>query len=132
MANHHGSEGVVYVAGLTNAIAELNDFSVSESAEFAEDTNLSDTSKTYNETAIKSWSGSANAFWDETDTNGQEALLVGAAVTINFCFEGKDTGDLYAAGAALVTEVGVSSSKSGIVERSFSFIGNGALVWTTA
>ena len=92
----------------------------------------SDTSKTYNTTAIKSWSGSANAFWDETDTNGQVALVVGAAVTINFCFEGKTTGDTYASGSALVTEVGVSSSKGGLVERSFSFVGNGVLTWSTA
>lgn len=129
MANHHGSEGAVYVG--SNAVAELNDFSVNESAEFAEDTNLSDTAKTFNATAITSWSGSANAFWDETDTTGQEALTVGASVTLNLYFEGNGTGATYATGTGLVTEVGVSSQKGGIVERSFGFQGTGALTWTT-
>ena len=129
MANHHGSEGLVYVGA--NAVAEVNDFSVSESAEFAEDTTLVDTSKTYNTTAIKSWSGSINSFWDETDT-AQSALVVGASVSLVLYPEGNATGDTRYTGTALITEVGVSTSKGGIVERSFSFVGTGTLAITTS
>ena len=51
MANHHGSEGLVRVS--TNTVAEVTSFSFTQTAEYAEDTTLSDLDKTYNVTAIK-------------------------------------------------------------------------------
>ena len=129
MANHHGSEGLVYVGA--GAGSEVNDFSVSSSAEFVDDTTLGDTAKTYNATAVTSWSGSINCWWDETDADGQEAMTVGASVTLNLYPEGNSGGDTRLTGTALITEVGVSTSKGGIVERSFSFQGTGALTINT-
>ena len=130
MANHHGSEGLVYIGA--GAVAEVNDFSVSQSAEFVDDTTLADTTKTYNVTPVTSWSGSISCFWDETDADGQEAMTVGASVSLILYPEGNGTGDTRYSGTALITEVGVSTSKGGIVERSFSFVGTGALGITTS
>ena len=73
MANHTGVDGVVKVG--TNTVAEVRNWSVSESADTIEDTTINDTSRTY-QAGLKSWSGSLTAFWDETDTNGQVALTV--------------------------------------------------------
>ena len=55
MANHHGTEGLVKVG--TNTVGEVTGFNFTLTAEYAEDTTLADTAKTYNTQAITSWSG---------------------------------------------------------------------------
>ena len=45
MANHTGVDGVVKVG--TNTVAEVRNWSVSESADTIEDTTMNDTSRTY-------------------------------------------------------------------------------------
>ena len=80
MANHTGVDGVVKVG--TNTVAEVRDWSVNETADTIEDTTMNDTSKTF-QAGLKSWHGSLNALWDETDTTGQEALTVGSSATLN-------------------------------------------------
>lgn len=128
MANHKGSEGVVHVG--TSAIAELRSWEYSESANAIDDTTLSDTWDT-KQLGTKSWSGNASAFLDETDTNGQEALTIGAGVTLKFYAEGTGTTATYKHGSAIVTGVQSSAAINGMVERNFSFTGNGALTQTT-
>lgn len=128
MANHKGSEGVVHVG--TTAIAELRGYDFNESAATIPDTTLSDTWDT-NKVGTKNWSGSATAWLDETDTNGQEALTVGAEVTLKFYVEGTGTGATYKHGSAIVTGVQSSGAINGVVERNFNFTGNGALTQTT-
>jgi len=130
MANHHGSEGVVRVGA--NTVAEVTGFSFTASAEYAEDTTLSDLDKTYNVTAIKSWSGSLTAFWDETDTTGQVALAPGANVSLVLAPEGVGAGATRYSGNALITEITRNSQRGAIVEISFNFIGNGALTAATS
>ena len=129
MATHTGSEGTVKVG--TNAIAEIRSFSIEETADTAEDTTMGDSWRTY-KTTLKSWSGSVDVFWDETDTTGQGALVNGAEVTINAYPEGATTGDKYLSGTAIVTGVTINSSFDGLVEASFSFQGTGALAQSTA
>ena len=70
-------------------------------------------------------------FWDETDTNGQTALAVGATVTLNFAPEGASTGDVKLTGNAIVTSKSISSSFDGLVEASISVQGTGGLTTTT-
>ena len=127
-ANHKGSEGVVHVG--TTAIAELRAWETNESANTINDTVLSDAWET-NQVGTKSWSGSATAFYDETDTNAQEALTVGGTVTMKFYPEGTATLATYKSGATIVTGVKQSAAINGMVEREFSFTGNGALTQTT-
>lgn len=125
MANHHGTEGLVRVGA--NTVAEVNGFSFTSTAEYAEDTNLSDTAKTYNVTAITSWNGTVSAFWDETDTNGQVALAPGANVALVLAPEGVGSGDTRWSGNALITEITRNVQRGAITEITFNFIGNGTL-----
>ena len=129
MATHAGSEGPVKVGA--NAVAEIRSFSVSETADTIEDTTMGDAARTY-KASLKSFSGSLDVYWDETDTNGQGALTVGSEVTIGFYPEGATTGDTYLTGSAIVTGLTVNSSFDGMVEASITIQGNGALSTSTA
>lgn len=128
MATHTGSEGTVKVGA--NAIAEIRSYSIEETADTTEDTTMGDTYRTH-KTTLKSWSGSVDVFWDETDTNGQVALAVGSEVTANFYPEGSTTGDAYMTGTAIVTGKTVTGSFDGMVESSITLQGTGSLSRTT-
>ena len=128
MANHKGSEGVAKVG--SNTIAEIKDFSLSETAETIDDTTMGDSART-KQVGLTTASGSMTAFWDETDTSGQGAMTVGAEVTLNLYPEGATTGDSYATLSAIITEKGVSTTLDGMVETSVSFEANGAVTWGT-
>jgi hypothetical protein len=128
MANHKGSEGVLRVG--SNTVSELRSWELSHSMEPIEDTILSDTDRTYT-SGLNGWTGSATAFWDETDTNGQEALTIGASVTLNFYAEGFATTDQYYTGTALVTGITRRAAIQGMVEVDFTFQGTGALTEAT-
>lgn len=122
MAVHKGSEGYVKVGA--NTVAEVRDWSLSESADTIETSSMGDSARTY-VTGLTSATGSIAVHYDETDTTGQVALTVGSEVTLALHVD--DT--TYATVTAIITEAGVSSSFDGIVEGSFSFAANGAVVW---
>ena len=128
MATHKGSEGIVKVG--SNSVAEIRSYSIEESADTLEDTSMGDSAKTY-KASLTSFSGSLDVFWDETDTNGQGALSIGAEVTLNFYPEGDTAGDTYYTGSAIVTGVSRTGAFDGLVEASISVQGNGALTETT-
>jgi hypothetical protein len=126
MANHTGSEGVVKVGA--NTVAEVRDWSLSETADTIEDTSMGDSART-RKPGLTSASGSISVFWDETDTTGQGAMTVGAEVTLNLYPEGATSGDTYASLSAIITSADVSASFDGMVEASFNFEANGAVTW---
>lgn len=128
MATHKGSEGTVKVG--VNAVAEIRSYSITETSDTLEDTVMGDAARTYL-ASLKSFSGSMDVFWDETDTNGQIALAPGASVTINIFPEGSSSGDTYYTGSVIVTEKTITGSFDGMVEASISFQGTGALSETT-
>ena len=128
MATHTGSEGTVKV-GTTNSILEIRSYSVEETSDTTEDTSMGDSYRTH-KTTLKSWSGTVDVFWDELDTTGQGALVVGSEVTVRFMPEGATTGDIYLSGSAIVTGKTVSASFDGMVESTITLQGTGAL--TTA
>lgn len=128
MATHIGRDGVLKVG--SNAVAEVRSFSIEETADTVEDTVMTDTARTY-ATTLTSFTGSADVYWDETDTNGQGALDIGASVTIGFYPEGDGSGATYYTGTALVTGVSRSASFDGMVEASVTLQGTGALSETT-
>lgn len=128
MSTHKGSEGTVKSGA--NAIAEIRSYTITETADTLEDTTMGDASRTYL-ASLKTFSGSIECFWDETDTNGQLTLDPGATVTINVYPEGSSTGDKYYSGSVIITERSVTASFDGMVEASFSFQGTGALSETT-
>lgn len=124
MATLTGNNGTVKVGSA--AIAEIRSFSVDETMDTIESTSMGDTYRTF-ETSLKSWSGSVDIFFDDTDTSGQGALTVGSEVTVNFQIEGDTTGDHLLSGAAIVTGRTINSSFDGLVEASLSLQGDGAL-----
>lgn len=128
MATHIGRDGVVKVGA--NSIAELRSFSIDETGDTVEDTVMTDTARSYIST-LTSFTGSADVYWDETDTSGQGALTVGASVTIGFYPEGETAGDTYYSGTCIVTGVSRSASFDGMVEASITFQGSGALTAST-
>lgn len=128
MATHAGSEGTVKSGA--NAIAEIRSFSLEESADTIEDTTMGDASRTYL-TGLKTFSGSVDVFWDETDTNGQVSFAVGSSVTLAVYPEGDTSGDTFYSGTAIVTGRTITSSFDGMVEASFTLQGTGALTAST-
>ena len=128
MANHKGSEGTVHIG--TNAVAEIKSINLSESMNLIDDTNIGDTAKTF-QSGTTEWEGSVDCFWDETDTNGQVALTIGASVTVKFYFEGATSGDTFYSGTGLVTGITRGSAVDGMVDASFTLKGTGALATST-
>lgn len=126
MASHAGKEGTVKLG--SNAVAEVTEWSITTSGDVAEDTSIDNTDgwRTYKST-FNSWAGSLTCHWDESDTNGQEALDIGGSVTLNVYPEGDSSGDVYFSGTAIVTGIERSADINGIVGAQFSFQGTGAL-----
>lgn len=129
MATHTGSEGVIKSGA--NTVAEVRSYTVSETGDTIEDTSMGDASRTF-KAGLKTWTASVEAFWDETDTNGQGSFDVGSSVTLNVYPEGSSTGDVYYTGSALVTGKTINATFDGMVEASFTLQGTGALSETTA
>lgn len=125
MATHTGSEGTVRV-GSTNNVLEIRSYSIEETADTAEDTSMGDSYRTF-KTTLKAWTGSVDVFWDELDTTGQGALIVGSEVAVRFMPEGATAGDLYFTGNAIVTGKTVTGSFDGMVESTITLQGTGSL-----
>jgi len=128
MATFSGSDGVILVG--TDQVAEVRSYSIDEQMDTLEDTSMGDTSRTY-KTSLKSFSGSADFFFDDTDTSGQGALTVGTSATLNIQMEGNTSGDHKLSGTVLVTGRTITASFDGLVEASITFQGTGALTEST-
>ena len=124
MANHTGVSGIVKVG--SNAVAELRSFTIDTTAELIEDTTLTDTSRSY-QVGKKGATVSAECWWDETDTNGQIAMVEGSQVVLNLYPEGSDSGDYYFSGTYLIGSNSISVPTDGIIEASFNATLTGAL-----
>lgn len=124
MAVHKGSEGYVKVGSPAATVAEVRDWSLSESADTIETSSMGDSARTYT-AGLTSATGSLAVHYDDTDTTGQGAMTVGTEVTLELYVDV----DTYASLTAIITEVGVSSSYDGLVEGSYSFTANGAVTW---
>jgi hypothetical protein len=128
MATFKGSDGVVKAGG--NAIAEIRSFSVEQTADTIEDTKMGDTARTY-KSSLTSFTASIDALFDDTDT-AQTAMTIGAELAFLFQPESDDTGDYQLSGTGIVTGISQSQSYDGLVERSFTVQGTGALTIGTA
>ncbi len=130
MATTIGKDGVVTVGG--NTVAELNGWETTETAEPVEDTELSDEFKTYKSGTdiVKDWKAKISCMWDETDTDGQEAMTIGALVTLVFAAEGTASTDRIGTGTGIIEEIGIAIEKGSTTEREFSIQGTGQLVWS--
>jgi hypothetical protein len=125
MAVTKGSAGLAKIGSAT--IAEIKDWSLTETADIIDVTKLGDTAKA-KIVGLTSASGSMNASWDESDTAGQGALTVGATVSLKLYPDANS----YATMSAIINDVGVTTTADGVVETSFSFEVDGAVTWTNA
>jgi hypothetical protein len=128
MATFAGSGGVIKIG--SNAVAEVRSYSIDETMDTLEDTAMGDTSRTY-KASLKTFSGSADVFFDDTDTTGQGGLTVGSTGTLSIQMEGDTAGDHLLSGAILVTGRTITASFDGMVEASITFQGTGALTEST-
>ena len=127
MATHTGSEGLLKVG--SDTVASVRSFSLDTTGDTIEDTSMGASVRTF-KAGLTSWSGTAEVFWDETDT-AQNALDVGASVTFVVYPEGSASSDTYYTGTGIVTGKTINSSFDGMVEATFSLTGNGALTEAT-
>ena len=129
MATVSGNSGEVFIG--SNQVAEVKSFDLTETDNIIESTSMGDTSKTF-EAGLKEASGTITCHFDKSDSSGQEAMTVGASVTLNLYPEGNSTGNREISFTAQSTSVGVSEAINEIVERSFGFTADGAVTHGTA
>jgi hypothetical protein len=128
MGTHIGNDGKVKIG--SNFMAEVKEWQLTTGVAIADDTALGDAWDTHL-VGTKNWKGSATCQWDESDSNGQELLIEGASVQLLFHPEGSDAGAVTLGGTAPVEEVAYGGALNGVVTRSFTFRGNGALARAT-
>ncbi len=124
MATAHGKDGAVEVGG--TAVAEVVDFQITETANTAEDTVMGDDWETHL-VGTKTWNGSLTCRYDNDDATGQGALTVGESVSLALYPEGNSGGNEEKTGTATITEVTRTVQRDSVVEKSFNFLGSGAL-----
>lgn len=128
MAKHHGKGGTVKFG--SNEVAHVTKFSVSETVETADSTEMGSTAQEHL-VGISSWSGSLDCHYDPADTTGQASIDIGESVTLNLYTDGDASGKKYLSGTATVTQISIDSDMASVVKASFQFKGSGTLSRST-
>ena len=123
MATHHGKEGVVTAGG--TAVGELTGFTLETTADVVEDTELSDSTKSFL-AGRTSFSGTLEMSYDETDSP-QQTLTAGTSIAFILLPEGDTSGDESFTGSGIVTGMSVTNGMDAVITRSVTFQGTGAL-----
>ena len=123
MAVHHGKEGEVVVGG--SAVGELVSFTLETTGDVVESTKMSDSAKSFI-AGRTSFSGTLEMHFHEADSV-QPQLTAGTSITFKLLPEGSSTGDRKFEGASVITGMSVSQPLDGVVSRSVTFQGTGAL-----
>ena len=123
MAVHHGKEGEVAIGG--TAVGELTSFSLETTGDVVESTKMADAAKTF-VAGRTSFSGTLEMHFDETDS-AQTQMTAGTSLTFKLLPEGSSSGDRSFEGSGIVTGMSVNQPMDGIVARSVTFQGTGAL-----
>ncbi len=127
MATHHGKEGVVTAGG--TGVGELTGFTLETTADVVEDTQLSDSTKSFI-AGRTSFSGTLEMSYDETDSP-QQTLTAGSSISFVLLPEGNTSGDEDFTGTGIVTGMSINDALDSIVTRSITFQGTGALTRST-
>lgn len=127
MSTFTGKGGYVMVDG--NEVSEINDWSLTVSADQLEDTTFKAGGVEWRtfKNGVKEWSGSYSGFWDLTDTNGQKALhdaLINDTQPVAYFHI---TGNYYYWGSANVETEDDGVVYDDIADISFDLQGSGAL-----
>lgn len=123
MATFSGSAGVVKAGG--SAIGEIRSFTVDQTGDTVEDTAMGDSTRSFKAT-LNTFTASIDALFDENDT-AQIAMTIGTELAFLFQPEGSGSGAYQLSGTGLVTGISQTQSFDGLVERSFTVQGTGAL-----
>lgn len=129
MATHKGSSGIVKIGSSPEVtIAEITGFSIEVSGDTIEDTELTDTERTYRFNK-SSWTASFECHYDPADTTGQGALDVGGTVSIIVFPGGEGTSPAPAvlSGSVIVTGKNVNNADGSTVTSSITAQGTGTL-----
>ena len=103
MATHFGKEGVVTAGG--TGIGELTGYTLETTADVVEDTQLSDSTKSF-VAGRTSFSGTLDMSYDETDSP-QQTLTAGTTIAFILAPEGNGSGDETFTGSGIVTGMSV-------------------------
>ena len=123
MSVHHGKEGEVVIGG--SAVGELTSFTLETTGDVVESTKMADAAKTF-VAGRTSFSGTLEMHFDEADSV-QTQFTAGSTLTFKLLPEGGSTGDRKFEGSGIVTGMSVNQPMDGIVARSVTFEGTGAL-----
>lgn len=114
--------------GTQVALVHLRSWNIDQNANLqtvdtASMTNFSNWTQAF--TLSRSWSGSFTVLWDASDT-AMDDIEVGFNITFTVY---PDIGDLASSfiGTGVISQVTTSSSYDGLVEQSFTVVGNGAI-----
>ncbi len=123
MAVHHGKEGQVTIGG--TAVGELSSFTLETTGDVVESTKMEDSAKSF-VAGRTSFSGTLEMHFDETDS-AQTQMTAGASLAFKLLPEGSSSGDRKFEGSGIITGMSVNQPLDGIVARSVTFQGTGAL-----
>lgn len=119
-----GQNGKVKVSSKT--IAEVKSFSIEETADTIDTTVMGSQYKEFR-AGKTAWSGSIEAYWDETDTDGQLTFLIGTEINLELYPDSDEVGKTKYSGIAYITGITKQLAQDGVGEISFNFQGSGAL-----
>jgi hypothetical protein len=126
MATFHGNAGAVYIGA--NAVANVTAADYTETdTSIIDNTVIGASSVSYLSGGVVDGSGSVTCWFDDSDTNGQEAMKTGmragSTVALNIYVEGSGVGNHELAGDVLIESVNFSLDKGAIVGATFNFKG---------
>jgi len=124
MAVLKGKDGSIS-AGLNN-LANITSFTINEEADTLETTAMGNAGYKTFVGSLKSWSGTVEAVFDDTDS----AVAVGSAITLTVVVDDGSSNQVQYSGSCIVTSRSVEVGVADLVTVSFDVTGTGALTET--
>lgn len=124
MAVLKGKDGSIS-AGLNN-LANITSFSINEEADTLETTAMGNAGYKTFVGSLKSWSGTVEAVFDDTDS----AVTTGSAITLTVLVDDGSATQVQYSGSCIVTSKSVEVGVADLVTVSFDVTGTGALTET--
>lgn len=125
MSVSSGNDGAVYIGA--NPVAEVRSYTVRENAPRIDRTVLGDANRRYM-SDVPDVEGTIECLFEPDDTTGQEAMTVGAVVSLDLRPQGTGTGlPTWTVSATILSIDGPNPAFGEMLTRSFSWAAAGAL-----
>ena len=124
MAVLKGKDGSIS-AGLNN-LANITSFTINEEADTLETTSMGNAGYKTFVGSLKSWSGTVEAVFDDTDT----AVTTGSEITLTVLVDDGSSTQVQYSGGCIVTSKSVEVGVADLVTVTFEVTGTGALTET--